>query len=62
MLTRPFFSNGWTVQSQESFSAYLGQVIFAWQNSTEINLRLLFNGTDSYIAVLGDVIQDGKIR
>ncbi|CAK7236302.1 hypothetical protein SEUCBS140593_009574 [Sporothrix eucalyptigena] len=54
-------SNGWSVQSQESFSAYLGQVIFAWQNATEINLGLLFNGTDSYIAVLGDAIQDGKM-
>ncbi|OAA63574.1 Glycoside hydrolase, subgroup, catalytic core [Niveomyces insectorum RCEF 264] len=53
--------DGWNVQDQETFSAYLGQVVYAWQNATEQALGDIFNGTSGSIALLSSVISDGRM-
>ncbi|KAF7554695.1 hypothetical protein G7Z17_g2698 [Cylindrodendrum hubeiense] len=51
----------WTVESQDSFSNYMGQVINGWANLTAVSLAAIFNGSDSSIDTLWDVISDGKL-
>jgi hypothetical protein len=39
----------------------MGQSIWAWVNVTEKSVQLLFNGSDSSIGTLWDIIKDGKL-
>ncbi|KAI0467015.1 hypothetical protein F4859DRAFT_518632 [Xylaria cf. heliscus] len=54
-------SDAWTAEGQDDLEAYLGQVIFAWQNVTEITLRQVFNGDDANIDILGRIIAGGRL-
>lgn len=51
----------WTVELQDSFSSYMGNVITGWANVTTIALKRLFDGTDGSIDILWDIISDGKL-
>ncbi|KAI0182679.1 chitinase [Xylaria flabelliformis] len=54
-------SDAWTAEDQDDLEAYLGQVIFAWQNVTEITLDQVFNGADANIDILGRIIAGGRL-
>ncbi|KAJ2984421.1 hypothetical protein NUW58_g6066 [Xylaria curta] len=54
-------SDAWTVEAQDDLEAYLGQVIFAWQNVTEITLGKVFSGDDANIDILGRIIASGRL-
>ncbi|EFE34865.1 class V chitinase, putative, partial [Trichophyton benhamiae CBS 112371] len=47
--------------TQDEFSNYLGETIYAWGNITAVALRDLFNGSDTSITTLTDIISDGKL-
>lgn len=51
----------WTVQKQNQVSAYFGQVISGWGNTTEQGALALFNGSDSSITQLSKVIGKGHM-
>ncbi|KAF2664834.1 glycoside hydrolase family 18 protein [Microthyrium microscopicum] len=54
-------SGDWTLDDQNTFSAYLGQVINAWGNSTEQALATLFNGSGASIQILTALISNGSL-
>ncbi|KAF4439699.1 glycosylhydrolase family 18-6 [Fusarium austroafricanum] len=51
----------WTVKKQDSFKSYMGQVLDGWGKLANASLVQLFNGSDSSIDVLSEVISDGKM-
>ncbi|EFE44221.1 class V chitinase, putative [Trichophyton verrucosum HKI 0517] len=51
----------WSTATQDEFSNYLGETIYAWVNITAVTLRDLFNGSDASIATLTGIISDGKL-
>ncbi|KAL4877049.1 hypothetical protein BJY04DRAFT_231180 [Aspergillus karnatakaensis] len=53
--------DGWTPEKQDAFSNYMGQSISAWGDATERSLRALFDGSDSSIELLTELISDGKL-
>ncbi|EPE09530.1 glycoside hydrolase family 18 protein [Ophiostoma piceae UAMH 11346] len=54
-------SEGWTADDQDTFSAYMGQITVAWQNTTEVMLKTLFDGSDDSIEKLSTLIDDGQL-
>ena len=54
-------ASGWSVSDQHAFVRWMGQVLSTWQNATEIVASQLFDGSDSSILVLTDLISDGKL-
>ncbi|KAF2160903.1 glycoside hydrolase family 18 protein, partial [Zasmidium cellare ATCC 36951] len=50
--------SAWTVEDQDSFSAYLGQIVFGCSNATTYTLAGLFNGSDAGITTLSTAIAD----
>ncbi|KAI1120979.1 hypothetical protein F5Y10DRAFT_289094 [Nemania abortiva] len=50
----------WTPMKRDDFAAYMGQVVAAWGNVTEKTVGVLFNGTDSAIDALGNLIAGGR--
>ena len=46
----------WTPEEQDNLSAYMGQIIKGWKNSTGVGLKNLFDGSPQSISVLGNVI------
>ncbi len=46
---------------QDSFSAQMGRVFDLWANSTDQSLQAQFNGSDSSINYLTQLISDGKL-
>lgn len=42
----------WTIEKQDSFSNYMGQVIGGWGNMTSLRLAELFDGSDKGIEAL----------
>ncbi|ERS96164.1 hypothetical protein HMPREF1624_07700 [Sporothrix schenckii ATCC 58251] len=51
----------WTAGSQTSFSAYLGQVVSIWANSTENQVAALYSGSDDTLALLTTLIAKGQM-
>ncbi|EKV10555.1 glycoside hydrolase family 18 protein [Penicillium digitatum] len=51
----------WTAESQESFTATLGSVVFGWAAIAENQLWTLFNGSDTSITLLGTLIANGNL-
>lgn len=51
----------WTAESQDSFSATMGSVLWGWSNATAAQLWTLFNGSDTSITLLTSLISDGKL-
>ncbi|KAJ9136984.1 Glycoside hydrolase family 18 protein [Coniochaeta hoffmannii] len=49
----------WTPEKQDAFSDYLGQVVNAWGNVTEMSLQQLFNGEPANLELLTSLIADG---
>ncbi|KAK8062875.1 hypothetical protein PG997_014972 [Apiospora hydei] len=53
--------SNWTAESQDSFTNYMGQAITGWGNVTAVGLMRLFDGSDSSLDIIWDVISDGKL-
>ncbi|RAK80256.1 glycoside hydrolase [Aspergillus fijiensis CBS 313.89] len=51
----------WTAQSQDSFTATLGSVISGWANVTQNQLWDLFNGSETSITLLTQMIANGNL-
>ncbi|KAL2132722.1 hypothetical protein VTI74DRAFT_3432 [Chaetomium olivicolor] len=51
----------WTLQEQNKFSNYVGQVIFGWMNITESALGRLFDGNPESIKALSDAMANGQL-
>ncbi|KAI8943235.1 hypothetical protein NX059_001257 [Plenodomus lindquistii] len=51
----------WTAESQNTFSAFMGQSIDGWGNMSSTRLSTLFNGEEENIEALYDIISDGKL-
>ncbi|KGO58768.1 Glycoside hydrolase, superfamily [Penicillium expansum] len=51
----------WTAESQDSFSATMGSVLYGWSNATANQLYTLFNGSETSITLLTTLISDGKL-
>ncbi|RAH64784.1 glycoside hydrolase family 18 protein [Aspergillus aculeatinus CBS 121060] len=51
----------WTAQSQDSFTATLGSVISGWANVTQNELWNLFNGSETSITLLTQMIANGNL-
>ncbi|CAI7608393.1 unnamed protein product [Penicillium viridicatum] len=54
-------SDSWTADSQDSFNAYLGQVVSIWANSTENQLQAIFSGSLDTLPVLTGMVAKGQM-
>jgi hypothetical protein len=59
LLTLQTRSGKWSITNQNSFSAYLGQVVGAWANLTDVALQDLFSGSSTTLPHLDTLIQNG---
>lgn len=53
--------SGWEPEDQDSFSAYLGQVLSGWQAVTTATLASIFSGETNGTQVLTSLIQNGQL-
>ncbi|KAH7239549.1 hypothetical protein BKA59DRAFT_495902 [Fusarium tricinctum] len=51
----------WSVEKRDSFKSYMGQVLVGWQKLANASVSALFNGNDTSIDLLWDIISDGKL-
>jgi len=49
------------VEDQNAFSTYIGQVVGAWGNLTDLALKDLFSGSSASLTNLDDLISGGKL-
>ncbi|EPE06554.1 glycoside hydrolase family 18 protein [Ophiostoma piceae UAMH 11346] len=53
--------SSWTAESQDSFKAYMGQTIDAWDTINSNTLAQVFDGSDNSLDMLWTIISDGKL-
>ncbi|KAH8703812.1 hypothetical protein BGW36DRAFT_288853 [Talaromyces proteolyticus] len=51
----------WSVQDQNAFSTYMGQIVGAWANLTALALKDLFSGSSSSLPNLDSLVTGGKL-
>ncbi|KAI6754849.1 hypothetical protein HG530_012601 [Fusarium avenaceum] len=51
----------WSVEKRDTFKSYMGQVLVGWQKLANASVDALFNGSDTSINSLWDMISDGKL-
>lgn len=51
----------WSPEKQKTFTAFMGQVINVWANVTSISLQDIFNGSDTNVMRLGNMMSGGKL-
>lgn len=54
-------SSSWTSKSQDSFKAYMGKILGAWQDGIAAMLEQLFDGSETSVKVLTHTISQGKV-
>jgi hypothetical protein len=59
MLTHTLSGTGWSVEKQDAFSDYMGQVVTGMGNATEMALQSLFDGKDP--TLLTSLIANGQM-
>jgi hypothetical protein len=57
----PKFRKDWTPEKGYGFEKLLGNLLDGWSAMAEASIYQLFNGTDESIAILSQLIQDGKL-
>lgn len=57
----PIRSGKWTVADQQAFSTYMGQLVEAWGNLTDLALQEMFSGSSTSLPNLGTLVTGGKL-